>query len=453
MLKWISGLWAKLSDPQKAWARSAAGYAVAVAVTCAVHAICGCYKLPEPPLPTPVPPGPIPLQQQADGDGGNGQPGFMKFGWTAPSEEERKAALAAISAKQGFPADSLKAVAAKAMYELDDGRSVFMWDAEVKVLKLTAPLPAWNQGQIGSCVSHGWGRGCQDLLLSQIASGAAEEWPGAEVCREAIYGGSRVQSGHDGGGGDGSTGSWAAQWVTQDGGVVFYLKYPGEDLTNGYQVSRCKQWGSRGCPSDLVPTAKEHPVKSAAMVKTSDDVWAALGSGYPVPICSGVGFQSPLVDGFCARRGSWAHCMEVRGRFNHPQKGKCFVIQNSWGDYLKSQEWHAYLATTGLKAIQFVGAGNNVIATTDRGDVTLPQGCFGVTAADMDVIVRENDSYAISGFKGFPAQNIDWFAQLERRRKEYEAVLIEMERDRQLMPVAVQMSLMGQPHPCCGSAR
>ncbi len=310
----------------------------------------------------------------------------VRFGWVQPTEEQTRIAMTIIKAQQGG-LDPDFAKLAKAAIEADGDDPVFFWEAELKVLKKI--LPSWDQGQIGSCVSHGWGRGVQDLILTQIST-KPEQWPGAEVCREAIYGGSRVQIGGGRIGGDGSVGAWAAQWVQKDG-IIFYQNYLNGkfDLTTGYSVQRCRLWGNSGCPKDLETPAREHPVQTVAMVKSSDEVWVAIGNGYPVPICSNVGFQSPLKDGFCQRSGSWGHCMTIRGRFIHPSKGKCFVIQNSWGDYLKS--------------------GQNQIAVTGRdGLVTLPQGCFGVVANDVDIIVKQTDSFAISAFKGFKPNKLHW---------------------------------------------
>lgn len=409
-MTWLKNLWNKLSDAQKDWTLKALWWVVLVVAGGVLHHCCWGVALPEP-----VPPGPIPEAKQEATVGNDGGEHPFKTGWRAPSDEERQTILKAITEQQGFDASDFRKAAKKLFEGGDDNRSVFFWDAEKKVLGKI--LASWNQSSIGSCVGHGEGRGAQDLILVQIANGAPEEWPGAEVCREAIYGGSRVQSGHDGGGGDGSTGGWAVQWMTSDGGILFYKKYDSVDLTGGYSVSRCRQWGNSGCPSALVPIAKQHPIKSAALVNSSDDVWTSLGNGYPVPICSSIGFDSPLVNGFCARRGSWNHCMTIRGRFMHAQKGRCFVIQNSWGDYLKSRDWHEYLRKSGLPVGEFlVQAGNNVVSTMDRGDVELPEGCFGVTAKDVDSIVSQHDSYALSSFIGFKQQKIDWFAQRQQRK-------------------------------------
>lgn len=324
------------------------------------------------PGPEPIPPEPPPVQMQ-------GQTHYT--GWIDDPVAVQQA-MHDVERKQGFAPEW--GTAFKADPFGDDDSPRFFWAAEEKVLGRV--IPSWDQKNIGSCVSFGWGRACNDLTLIQIIATGREEWPGAEVATEPIYGGSRVEAGRDGGGGDGSTGGWAAKWVSE-WGVLFRKKYGSHDLTS-YDVSRCRQYGSKGCPDDLEAIAREHPVKGVAMVTSAAQAWEAIGSGYPIPCCSNVGFQSPLKEGFCARSGSWAHCMTFRGRFVHPQRGKCFVIQNSWGDYLSS--------------------GDPNVEVKGMGKVRIPTGCFCITSADADAILKQRDSYAISAFKGFPARHIDW---------------------------------------------
>lgn len=318
-------------------------------------------------------------------------------GWQ-DDPETVKETIAEIEKSQGFPADFGR-VFLKDPFA-DETSAVFFWTAEEKVLGKV--LPSWNQGNVGSCVSFGWGRGSQDLILIQIlATKNAEEWPGAEVATEPIYGGSRVEVGGGRIGGDGSTGAWAAKWVS-DWGILFRKKYGNVDLTT-YDTTRCRAWGKTGVPNELEPVAKEHPVKGVAVVSTASQAWDAIGSGYPIPCCSNVGFQSPLKEGYCARKGSWAHCMTFRGRFVHPSKGKSFIIQNSWGDYLKG--------------------GDPKIEVKGAGSVTLPQGCFAITEADAEAILRQRDSYAISSFRGFPARKLDWLIRHPRPKGAPYAVL------------------------------
>jgi hypothetical protein len=227
----------------------------------------------------------------------------------------------------GVPA--MFAAAAPGLLTGDDDAPIFLWKAEEKILGKM--LKSWNQKGVGACVGFGNGRAGQDVLLWEIAAGEPEEWPGAEISPEVIYGGSRVEVGGGRIGGDGSVGAWAAKWV-KDWGLVPRGVYGSLDLTE-YSESTCRKLGSQGIPSDVEDLAKIHPVTGIAMVKTGAEYWAALGGGKPVAICSNRGFTTTLKRGFCSPSGTWNHCMEGRGRFTHPTKGKCAVIQNSWDGY------------------------------------------------------------------------------------------------------------------------
>lgn len=309
-------------------------------------------------------------------------------GWVAPTVEETDQALETIEAFQRMPAKFARYAQAAAVGDTD--ASVFLFEAEEKVLKRR--LRSWDQGQVGTCVSFGFGRGTQDLILGQIASGAPEQWPGHEVATEPIYGGSRIEVGNGRIRGDGSVGAWASQWV-QRWGILFRKQYPGVDLTT-YSESLSRDWGRRGVPNELEPLAREHPVRTVAQINTGSELWTALGNGYPVPVCSDVGFEGNLpTDGIMSPRGQWGHCMLFRGRFVHPSKGKCVVVQNSWGNYLR-------------------GA---TVETTDRGRVELPEGCFAVTLATADRMCGQRDTFALSGFAGFPKREFNWPVKRTKR--------------------------------------
>jgi len=310
------------------------------------------------------------------------------------------AAIPQIAASQGMPAE-FGQVANALIGAEDANRSVFFWQAEEKVLGKVQP--SWDQGPVGTCVSFGWARGCQDLMLLRVASGENnEKWPGHTVATEPIYGGSRVEIGGGRIRGDGSVGAWAAQYV-QKYGLLFRQKYstqPGGaakyDLTT-YSPSLSRSWGKTGVPNDLEPIAKEHPVTAVARLANGTELWAALGSAYPVPVCSDYGFEgNPPPDGIMEPRGQWGHCMLFRGRFMHATKGKCVVVQNSWDGYIP----------------------RITVETTDAGHVELPEGCFAIRLTVADKMVREGDTFAISGVQGFPKRKPrDWFTYTAPSRR------------------------------------
>ncbi len=255
-----------------------------------------------------------------------------------------------------------------------------------------------------NCVSHGWGRGAQDLMFLQLAEGSTPRPPdmpdfdvigsdGSEtriygdkilhVATEPLYALSRVEIGGGRIGGDGSVGGWAAKAVKQYG-ILLRKAYGNYDLSV-YSGQKARKWGRRGAglPNELEPIAKEHPVKTCSLVTTDDEVIAALQNWYPIPVCSGQGFTTTRVQGWCKPRGSWAHCMVARGICT-AKMGRNWevgvVIQQSWG--------------------QSPGGDGRVELKSGR-TIELPQGCFLITMGTFVRMLRQRDSFAISDLEGF----------------------------------------------------
>lgn len=280
---------------------------------------------------------------------------------------------------------------------------VFASEIEEKVLGKR--LATWNQGSVGSCVSHGTGRAYQDVLLAQIATGAAEQWPGYEVCREAIYGGSRVEVGGGRlGRGDGSVGAWAADYMTKWGGGLLYKKYAEVDLSGGYNETRCRDWGYKGVPDNLEPIAKANPVKEATLVTTLAGLTAAIRALKFVSICGSKGrTMKRRAGGYCPVEGQWAHCQAIRGRclvggssspfggdgaFPYTGNVEAFEYGNSWGDYL--------------------GDLNNVVTLASGKTYTLSPGHYLSHPSELESELRQNDTFAFAGAKGWVAEKISW---------------------------------------------
>lgn len=265
-----------------------------------------------------------------------------------------------------------------------DGKDVFYWETEEKVLG--RQLPVWNQGSLGSCVSHGTGRAVQDLLLIQVALGN-EEWPGNEVAREPIYGGSRVEvGGQQGSYSDGSTGSWAAEWISKWGIVL----YGSDGLSGTYDIARCREWGAQGVPPNYETLAKKHPVKTVTQITTANDARDALANGYPINICGTVSrTMQRNSKGFCPQTGNnWPHSQELCGVCVTADGTPAFVYRNSWGDYL--------------------GSSNNQVTLQSGRTVTLPPGCYLSDFRSVESDLRQGDTYAHSHAAGWPAQTISW---------------------------------------------
>ena len=230
---------------------------------------------------------------------------------------------------------------------------------------------------VGDCVSQGWAQGADYLACAQIVAGQRERWV-ALCATEAIYALSRVEIGGGRIRGDGSVGAWAAKAVTQYG-TLRRLKYGSLDLTT-YSGERARLWGSRGCPDELEPIARERPIKTCSLVTSYSQARDAIANGYPVVVCSQQGFHDQRdSDGFMRPQGSWAHCMIFIGVDDaHRRPGLCCM--NSWGP--------------------------NWISGPKRHNQ--PDGSGWVDAETCDRMLRvQPDSYAVSGFVGFPAAD-EW---------------------------------------------
>lgn len=244
---------------------------------------------------------------------------------------------------------------------------------------------------IGDCVGQAYAFGVDVLAATQIHQlGLAERWI-TKSSSEAMYAGSRYEIGYKVHNartllkGDGSLGVYCAEYL-RDYGVLLRRKYGDIDLTQ-YDARLARAWGRTGVPDELEPLAKEHPVRSSALVRSYEDCRDAIANGYPVIFCSKVGFN-PECDthnpggrdsmGFLNRCGEWFHAMCGIAVDDTTRPG--ILIMNSWGP-----DW--------------------VSGGTRLGQ---PDGSFWVDAFTIDEMCGYGDSNAISGFIGFPAQQLDY---------------------------------------------
>ncbi|MBX3399333.1 MAG: hypothetical protein KF873_11365 [Gemmataceae bacterium] len=291
------------------------------------------------------------------------------FGWVPDAEQVR--VVAATLPQPDFAATP----AYRDVYAGPD--DVLLWDASRKVLgKL---IPPRDQGNVGSCVAFATASAIEHLLCVQAANGANEEY--RDLAQEIIYGGSRVEIGGGRIRGDGSVGAWAAKFVVEYG-VLPRGQFGRFDLRT-YDVPRCREYGRTGVPDELEPEVRKHPVKAVSNVKTWDEARAAIRNGYPVIVCSNQGFRAARdADGFCAPGGTWYHCMALVGVRGEGRPGG--FLLNSWGERFHS-------GPTGL------------------GDPS--PGGFWADARVLDRMLRQGDSWAFSGVKGFPSRKLDWYAK------------------------------------------
>jgi hypothetical protein len=297
-----------------------------------------------------------------------------KMGWIPPKDRSYGVAKQAELIMQDMP---LLTAAGRPIAGTGAGEVVLLhkWLARV-----AGYFPVLRQA-IGDCVSFGWATGIMTALAADIMhKQQQEQWPGAEIATEWIYGTSRVLVGRGRlGNSDGSIGSWAARAVL-DHGTLIRKKYGSHDLTR-YSGRTAKSWGYRGLPAEaLEPTADEHPVsQKPALVTSYEQARDAIANGYPVPVCSNYGFQDRRdSQGFARKSGSWAHCM-------------CFIAVDD-------------TSRPGLLCMNSWGA--NWISGPKRHEQ--PEGSFWVDAKVADGMLRQNDSFAIPGYEGFQSRPHQW---------------------------------------------
>jgi hypothetical protein len=130
----------------------------------------------------------------------------------------------------------------------------------------------------------------------------------------------------------------------------------------------------------LEPVAKQHPIQTASKCTSYEEARDAIANGYPVSVASMRGFATNRdEDGFLRPSGVWAHQMyfcAVDDEYKRPG----LLCVNSWGT-----SW-----SSGSR----------------RHDQ--PEGSFWVDADVADKMFKAGDSFAYSGFDGFPSQKLDY---------------------------------------------
>lgn len=216
---------------------------------------------------------------------------------------------------------------------------------------------------IGDCVSHGHGHGydllqCVEYILDGGEPGGLPRTE-TETDTEALYGMAR-EAGNMLGWQDGCYGSAAVKAMTTMGVVP-------RSVVGPYDGQRAKRWGHDGTPAEIKSKAPQWKLGSAALVRSWEELIGALANGYPVTICTGMGFTMRRDEqGFCVRQGRWGHCMLVCGVRQDSRPGAC--ILQSWGPNVPS------------------------------GPTTLgqPDNSFWIDRANVEAILGEGDSWALA---------------------------------------------------------
>ena len=280
--------------------------------------------------------------------------------------------------------------AAKTIIEADQDKDALLWLCHKKVTG-----KAWlahDQNGTGCCVGEGFSTAVEILTaVGIIINNEAHEYH--DISASAVYALSR-EVGNYLVNNDGSTGADAAKSLMEYGCIS--CDEAGDDnRTNPKHAQTAKKWGKSGLSADLKRLAAAHKIRSAARVRTPEEVRAALINGYPVPICSSVGFEPFRRNdqGLCKPGGSWPHCMCIVG---YRADRKHFLVLQSWGESVPP----------GPKSMP-VG-----YSADDQ-----PNCSFWIDWNTCQRIVSSGESYALSSFDGYPARNIDNFIMVPQQKR------------------------------------
>lgn len=230
----------------------------------------------------------------------------------------------------------------------------------------------------GTCVGEGGVLGAELLSAVEIAAGQKEVWRG-KFCVAYSYGISRVEVGGGRIRGDGSTGAWMAKALMHYG-VLLNRRYPKYDLSTR-RDDLAVRWGDMGVPDELEVIGKERPVETAALVTSAAEAADSIANGNPVFMCANWIFNQQQLDkdGFSNGGVRSGHCTLLTGVDTKSER-RGFENQGSWGEFYRGPK-HKLGCAAGA--------------------------CWNDWAI-IDKLLRQNDSFALSGFVGYPRRKIDY---------------------------------------------
>jgi hypothetical protein len=309
----------------------------------------------------------------------------INFGYIPPArrtDEQHKAAGRIVGAMPRF--------GIRGRFRLES-RRYKLWEFVRKVNG--GKWPNWIWQLTGSCVGAGGGNMTIVTQGVEIAlKGEAEEflWPWWLY----TYGRSRFHSGIRGPG-EGSMGAGWAKAATTDG--LFELDPKGQpdlpdpQITGGHAKLTAAlemQWSDGAkIGANWITTGRAHLYRTAALIRSADQLIDALANGYGATVASSFGFSpmAPPVTGSGADairlvtrwNGTWNHQTWFDEFWDHPTAGPVFRWGNNWGPNPHG---------------------------APAGDY--PDNGVYITYAVADQILKDADTecFAFSGFDGFPAR-------------------------------------------------
>jgi len=126
-------------------------------------------------------------------------------------------------------------------------------------------------------------------------------------------------------------GSWYEQNVAGDNDQLTAGNWAGSpSIPTWYQ--RIETFATHGVPAAIAAAASQHKSTSHANVTTVEQAWAAIGSAYPVLLCSNISYEGQRnEEGIIKATGhAWPHCMVATSRRTSPKYGRLYLIHQSW---------------------------------------------------------------------------------------------------------------------------
>lgn len=247
-------------------------------------------------------------------------------------------------------------------------------------------LPQYQEE--GTCVaqSHAVLSTCV-LAINALLSGL--RFPG-RIAVSPIYAGSRVDVGQRPGSWQGSTGSWAAEWLKGKGGCVTLRDLGFDDnpadekawlATMRKDEQQAIAWcnSREGVPKTIEDVAKLKPIREVPMVTTVEEVRAALSNLTPVNVCGQVHPSKSLDERGCSTgiAGGGGHSTGIIGCY--------FDGSNWWYDHLQSW-WFYYKGG-------FCRPGNSIDSQFKGAVTRIPEKW-------LKQWLNERDCYALVGVQG-----------------------------------------------------
>jgi hypothetical protein len=235
----------------------------------------------------------------------------------------------------------------------------------------------------GDCTSTGSGKIIDLIKCIQIALGGDRSLFKAVTITELIYAASRIEIGKGQlGNSPGSIGAWCMEALRKYGAIargVYTVNGVKYDYTQ-YSGQLADKLGSRGqgVPDPMEAVTKEHLVHSTGLISTYEDARDSIYQGYPILVCSQVGFASTRdADGFAKPTGTWPHAMVFMAVDDEFRRPGLLCDNRTWGD------------------------------TWINGPVRheQPGGTFWVDADTVNRMLRYNDSFNASQYDGYPDQS------------------------------------------------